>query len=167
MAAALAVAVLAGCADEDGAVRPLADEVRPAIEAVEAERGGPQRYFEVNATPQFVNLFVQDELTGDVVTYLYVDGELQPPTPPEGVQEGAGTFAAADLVGDLDVLFAEVDEDLAGSDIVVLYVLGDGTGAVQYHLVVESERGGRLDVLVGPDGRVVSVDPDSAPSTTS
>ena len=47
--------------------------------AVEAELGGPQQYFEVNATPQVVNLFVADDgRRRRSSPYVYVGGELAP-----------------------------------------------------------------------------------------
>ena len=65
MRAAVAVAVtatlvLGGCGggDDDDAALPLLDEIGPAMAAVAGELGGTPQYFEVNATPQVVNLFV-------------------------------------------------------------------------------------------------------------
>ena len=51
-------------------------EIAPAIAALEAELGGPQQYFEINATPQLVNLFVADAATAAVTPFVYVGGSL-------------------------------------------------------------------------------------------
>ena len=58
----LALGALAGCGgggdDDPSGNLPLVAEIAAAIAAVEAELGGPQEYFEINATTQLVNLFV-------------------------------------------------------------------------------------------------------------
>ena len=77
------VAVLSGCSD-DGDRAPettfslgpaecavaddpvlMVDEIDAAVAAVEAELGGEQVYFEINATPLLVNLFVADPVAED------------------------------------------------------------------------------------------------------
>ena len=37
---------------------PIVDQIAAAVDALETELGGPQRYFEINATAQLINLFV-------------------------------------------------------------------------------------------------------------
>lgn len=160
LALAAVLTLTAACGGDDeggaGAVRPVLDQIEPAMAAVDAERGGPQQYYEVNATPQFVNLFVA-EGTDQVQAYLYVDGELQPPTPP---QDATGlTFGADAVAFDPDELLSGVDEELPGSDITVLALAAGADGRVQYIATLESERGGVLDVTLDADGTVLSVDP--------
>ena len=132
-------------------------EIRPAIAAVEAELGGPQRYFEVTANGRFVNLFVAVDDATAAVPYLYVDGELQPPAP---AQEGASgnTFVAADLDFDESTLLDRLVEELPNTQIEALSVYGDGVGAT-YVVGGRSSVGGMLDIVITSDGGVVSVDP--------
>ena len=49
-----------------------------AVAAVEAERGPGQRYVEINATPEGVNVFVAVDAE-DEVAYYFTDGRLEPP----------------------------------------------------------------------------------------
>jgi len=156
LTALLCVGGIAACAADDDAVRPLVDEIAPAVEAVEAELGGPQQYFEINATPQFVNLFVAVDGATQVRAYVFVDGELGPPKPPEAA-EGA-TFEASQLRFDPDDVLDGVAEELPESDVVVFSVVGGPGGMVRYGAVVESTEGGQLDITLSPDGAVESVD---------
>jgi hypothetical protein len=96
----VAVAALAGllavagaaCSDDDGGggadVGFVAD-IRSAVDAVEAEMGAGQDYFEVTATPQLTNVFVAVDDATAAVPYLFVDGELQPPAPTLTVRQGS------------------------------------------------------------------------------
>ncbi len=152
---AAALLLVAACGDdEDPAVRPLVADIEPAIADVEAERGGPQEYFEINATPQLVNLFVAD---GDeVVPYVYVGGELAPPEAPRAA-EGA-TFTADALTFDPDTILDGVTDELPDADVVLFTIIGGPGGAVQYGAGVQSDAGGVLDVTLAADGTVQSVE---------
>ncbi len=121
--------------------------------AVDAALGGPQQYFEVNATPQLVNLFVATDDASAAVAYVYVDGELGPPAPPEPA-EGA-TFAAAAVAFDPDVI---LDGDLPDAELTVFTVVGGPTGSVRYGVVARSDEGGTLDITLAADGTVLAVD---------
>lgn len=136
--------------------RPLVEQVVPAIAALEAELGGPQRYFEVNATSKLVNLFVALNDGAVVQAWVYLDGAL---SSSEGRAASGGTFTVADLDFDPDTVLARVAAELPGSTLETFYVNGDGEGNVQYGVLVTSAEGGGLDVLVGPDGEVLAVDP--------
>jgi hypothetical protein len=150
----VAVLALAACGgDDEEAVVPLVDQIAPAIVAVEDELGGPQRYFEINATPQLVNLFVAGD--GEVTPYVYVGGELGPAGAPAAA-EGA-TFTADAVAFDPDRILDGVRDELPESAIVLFTIAGGPGGAVQYGATVQSERGGTLDVVLDPDGSVQSV----------
>jgi hypothetical protein len=157
----LGMAVVGACGgdgdDAGAALRPVIEEVAPAIAAVEAERGGPQRYFEVNATPQFVNLFVAGADGSDVTVYLYRDGELEPPTPPAPAT--GATFDAAAAGFDPDTILDQLTDDLPESDVVVFAITADAGGEPQFSASVQSDRGGVLDVTLAPDGTVLAVEP--------
>lgn len=156
--------VVAGCSSDGESGEPAAvagpafvGDVRPAIAAVEAELGAPQRFFEVTANDGFVNVFVATDDATTAVAYVWIDGELQPPAPP---REGASgnTFEADDVAFDEATVAARLAEELPSTQIVALSVYGDGVGAT-YVFAGRSEAGGQLDIVVTADGRIVSVDP--------
>jgi hypothetical protein len=131
------------------------DDVTAAIAAVEAERGGPQQYFEINTTSLLVNLFVADTAAGTAVPYVYVGGALshQDGTPAQG-----GTFTAADLVFDPQRVTSCVRAQLPESSLDQFLVQGNGQGAVQLSVITSSPQGGQLVVTVNGDGLVLGVD---------
>jgi hypothetical protein len=132
-------------------------DVFAAIEAVEAELGGPQRYFEVTANSAFTNVFVAVDDETAAVAYVFLDKTLQPPSPK---QEGATgqTFTASDVDFDPDRVLAGVESELPTSTIDAISVYGNGFGAV-YVLAATSSEGGFLDIEVGLEGDIRSVDP--------
>jgi hypothetical protein len=159
----LALGVLAGCGggdddDDSAGDLPLVAEIAPAIAAVEADLGGPQEYFEINATPQLVNLFVATDDKSTATPYVYLGGELQPPAPPRDVASGE-TFTAAALDFDPDTIFNPLAEELDEPDVTQFVIVGGPGGVVQYSAFVASSAGGILDVLLGPDGTVLGVQP--------
>ena len=156
--AALLIAV-AACGADGAAepVRPLLDEIAPAIDAVEAELGGPQQFFEINATPQVVNLFVAIDGATRVVPYVYVGGALGPPA--EAAPAEGATFTADAVRFDPATILDGVTGELPDADVVLFSIVGGPGGAVQYAATVRSDAGGTLEVVLGPDGAVQSVDP--------
>jgi len=135
---------------------PIVEQIGPAIAALEAELGGPQQYFEINATSQLVNLFVSLNDGAVVQAWVYLGGEL---SSSEGQPASGGTFTAADLDFDPALVLSKISAELPGSTLGSFYVNGDGEGNVKYGLLVTSDKGGGLDVTVGADGSVLSVDP--------
>lgn len=131
--------------------------VRDAIDAVEAELDGPQEFFEVTSNAQFTNVFVAVDDGTAAVAYAFVDGELQPPAPKQSGASG-NTFVAADVDFVDDRILSGVTADLPDSGIDAISVYGDGFGAT-YVLAATSSVGGFLDIVVGPDGAIFSVDP--------
>ncbi len=132
-------------------------DVLDALAAVEDELGGPQVFFEVTANAQFTNVFVAVDDATAAVPYAYLDGELQPPAP---TQQGASgnTFVAADVDFEPDRVLSGVATDLPDTQIDAISVYGDGFGAT-YVLRATSGAGGFLDIVVGADGTIFSVDP--------
>ncbi|MET0326132.1 MAG: hypothetical protein ABW219_12965 [Ilumatobacteraceae bacterium] len=145
--------------DEEPPVRPLLDQIEPAMTAVDAEMGGAQQYFEVNATPLGVNLFVAIEGATQSVAYIFVGGELGSPGAAE--PSTGGTFTAADVAFDPATILDGVTEDLPDSNIARFAIAGNSNGDVQFTVDVQSEAGGTLQVTLAEDGSVVSVDPGS------
>jgi hypothetical protein len=140
--------------------QPLAvDQIAPAIAAVEAELGGLQEYFEVNATEAVVNLFVAGTAadgSGTVTPYAFSRGELtaQPASPADG-----NRFAADAVQIDPQRVLSCLVEQLPSSMLTAFVVEGGPNGAVRYSAVVASEQGGQLVVEVSGTGQVLSVDP--------
>jgi hypothetical protein len=160
VAAAVLVVGAAGCGGDDddgGPVRPALEQIDPAVTALEAKLGGPQQYFEINATPQLVNLFVADGAKTTVTPYVYVGGAVAESGQPAGAQ--GNTFAASAATFDPATILDAVTDELPDSDVVLFTIAGGRDGAVQYTARVQSKEGGTLDVTLGADGAVQSVDP--------
>jgi hypothetical protein len=160
--ALLIAALLVGCGggdDGDQSVQPvLVGDIRPAIEAVEAELGGSQEFFEVNATAQLVNLFVSVDGGSSAVPYVFFDGELQSPAPALSVESGF-TFSADAIDFDEDTVLDAVAAELPVSTIDGFAIEGGEGGIVRYLVSTVSEQGGVLAVTVAADGTVLEVDP--------
>jgi hypothetical protein len=162
VALATAVLALAACGgDDDGPTRPQLDAIAPAVAAVEAELGGPQRYFEITAEPQRVELWVALDDATAAVPYVYIGGELAPAA---ASQPASGeTFAPGDAPFDPDTVLDQLDEDLDEPDIAQLSIGRNTAGEVDLLVVVQSAQGGVLDVTLAPDGTVRSVEPRTPP----
>jgi hypothetical protein len=133
------------------------DDVFAAIDAVEAELGAGQEFFEVTANAQFTNVFVAVDDATAAVAYAYVDGELQPPAPKQPGAEGL-TFGREDVTFDPERVLSGARAELSESVVDAISVYGDGVGAT-YVLAATSPAGGFLDIVVGPEGQIFSVDP--------
>lgn len=172
--AAAAIAALAACNGDDASSPDSSDElagvpsgvpgeaafvddIDAAIDAVEAELGTPQRYFEITANPQLTNIFVAVDDDTAVVPYVFLDGELQPPAPKQTGAQGL-TFTADDVDIDGGLVAERFADELPNTSINALSVYGDGFGAT-YVVAGRSEAGGLLDIVVRGDGQIVSVDP--------
>jgi hypothetical protein len=149
----------------DPAGLPRVDLVRPAIAALEAQLGGPQQFFEINATSKLVNLIVALNDNTYAQAWLYLDGQLSS----KDAQPASGhTFAASALTFDPATILAQISSDLPNSALDFFYVLGGADGSVQYKVDLSSNQGGQLEVVVAADGKVVEVDLlDSSTSTST
>jgi len=169
VAIAVAVAIclaLVGCSGDDSASDttplasaadlPIVGQIDEAIAALEGALGGPQEYFEINATAQLVNLFVALDEGTTVQPWLYLDGELtvEEPTP-----AGGGVLRATDLDFDPTIIFSQLLSQLPGATVESFYVHGDGQGAVQYGALLTTSQGGALSVELGPEGEILSSEP--------
>ena len=127
-----------------------------AVAALETRLGGPQQYFEINATPQLVNLFVALNDGKLVQPWVYLDGEL---TSTEGREATGFSFARSALDFDPDRVLSRIQAELPQARPDVFFVEGGKGGIVQYSVAVTSQQGGQLVVIVGPGGEVQSVAP--------
>ena len=134
----------------------LLEQIRPAVAALEAQLGGPQRYFEINATPTLVNLFVASADQTQAVAYVYEAKALQPAA---AAQPANGpTFTASDMTFDETKVMALTVAQLPKSAFLRFAVTGVAGGGVRYTIATLSDLGTQFDVLVGPDGDVVGTD---------
>jgi hypothetical protein len=136
---------------------PRADLIAAAVAELEAKLGGPQQFFEINATSQVVNIWVALNNRTLAQPWVYLGGELSS-TEPESAQ--GATFVASSLPTDPTVLLSQVSKELPGSQLDLIEIRGGPAGAVQFTVAVTSSEGGQLLVEVGPDGKVLSVDPN-------
>ncbi len=134
----------------------LLEQIRPAVAALEAQLGGPQQYFEINATPTLVNLFVATDNGTQAVSYVYEAKVLQPPA--EAQQASGPTFTAAEMTFDEARVMALTVAQLPTSTFLRFAVTGAASGGVSYKIVTQSELGTEFNVLVGPTGNVVGTD---------
>ena len=118
--------------------------------------GGDIEFFEINAVPHAVNVFVA--LNGATVAqqYVYVDGVL---SAGQGQSASGGTFTADQLAFDPTTVFSTIRGQLPETILQTFYVNGDGQGNVKYAVLAVAQCGGALDIVVGPDGEIISVDP--------
>ncbi|HRE02800.1 MAG TPA: hypothetical protein PLV68_15980 [Ilumatobacteraceae bacterium] len=139
-------------------------QIGAAVAAVEAAEGGAARYFEINASPTVVNLFVAREAdanstTSDmaVVAYVYAAGALQAPSEPS---PAAGpTFAYSSVSIDTARVLSPTLAQLPTSTPRLFSIVGVADAdAAQYQIVVESSQGTELTVFVRGDGEIIGTD---------
>jgi len=184
LAVVLASLLVAGCSSDDPSSNgvivsttavPIAvgeapvrvEWITAAIAAVEQSLGGPQRYFEINASPTVVNLFVALEDGTKAVSYVSIDGVLADPTEP--IAASGPTFAASAVAFDPTRVLAATIAQLPTSTVRLFSITGieDGDSA-QYGVVVESSQGSSFRVFVNGNGDILGTDqrmeiPDSVP----
>jgi hypothetical protein len=135
---------------------PRVDLIAEAVAALEAKLGGPQQYFEINATSKLVNLIVSLNDDKLAQAWVYLDGELSSTDPADA---SGFSFAASALDFDPGKVLSKIEAELPQSSPDLFFVEGGDGGIVRYSVAVSSPQGGQLIVVVGPDGAVQSVDP--------
>jgi hypothetical protein len=152
-------ALVSGCGGDDEA-QPgtgFVADISAAVDAVEAERGPGQEYFEITAGAQFTNVFVAVEDATAAIPYVYRDGQLEPPAP---MLSGASGFTfTAEAAQVDDTILATILEELPEATIDTLSIEGGDGGAVRYVVAARSSEGGVLEITVARDGAVLAVDP--------
>jgi hypothetical protein len=132
-----------------------ADLIPAGVAAVEAARGGPQQYTEINAFAGGVNLFVSTG-DGNELAYVYHDGKLDPPPAPQPSSDAP--FATAGAALDAGPrLIKEVTTQLEGSIPVALALVQRQQEGLVWDVTVIGTRGGQIDVLYTPQGTMLGV----------
>jgi hypothetical protein len=164
-------ALLVACSDEKSTSSPttapsgveacpaatpllLVDLIDDAIAAVEAELGGAQEYFEINASAVAVNVIVATSAASAAVPYRFVGSEL---TSGEAQPAEGETFAAAAVEIDENMVLSCVANELPDSKIELFEILGTAAGIPRYSVFVTSAAGGQLVVGVTGLGQVLEV----------
>ena len=169
---ALAAAIALGACSSDGAspaqtpaptttvtaasagTLPLVGLVDDAVKALESKLGGPQQFFEINATAHLINLIVALNDGKVAQPWVYLDGEL---SSTEGAAATGFSFAGSALDFDPDKVLSKLQAELPESSPDLFFIEGGEGGIVRYSVAVTSKQGGQLVVVVGPDGSVRSV----------
>jgi hypothetical protein len=131
-------------------------EVPAAVAAVQQALGGAQQYTEINVISSGVNMFVAS--SGQERAYFYTDGSLQPPGAPAATEttpfglDGVDLTAPARLVPDAQHRFP-------GAVVETVALVRTSDLGLVWGLRTRSSRGGVLNVLYSPDGRLLAVSP--------
>ena len=136
---------------------PLVGLVHDAVKALEAKLGGPQQFFEINATAHLINMIVALNDGKVAQPWVYLDGEL---SSTEGAAATGFSFAGSALDFDPDKVLSKLQAELPESSPDLFFIEGGEGGTVRYSVAVTSKQGGQLVVVVGPDGTVQSVTPN-------
>lgn len=158
-AIAISTGVMSACGG-DADVTLHVDEIDDAVDAVTALTGQPPKFFEINATPDLINLFLDDG-QGSAVNFVWENGSLRDET--EVASADGRSFDASEMVFSSEV-YARVEDELPESLLRAFTITADGpNGEILHRVVVQSERGGQFAVLVDPDGKILGSDPLTGP----
>ncbi|MEY4158683.1 MAG: hypothetical protein RL743_1178 [Actinomycetota bacterium] len=150
--------VAASCGSDSPELRVA--EIDDAVAAVVAATGGEPNFFEINATPDLVNLFLDDG-RGSAINFVWEDGGLREET--EAASADGRSFDASSMTFTPDV-YEQVTKELPDSLLRALTITADGpNGEVLHRVVIQSERGGQFAVLVDPTGKILGSDPLTGP----
>ena len=130
------------------------DLIEQAIASVEAQLGGTQQYFEINATDLLVNLFVAVDDATMVKPFVFLQGELNST---DSEPANGPTFTASSVDIDPQTITSCIAEQLPDSTLVRFQMFVGATGSITYSVTVESSRGGQLGVTVDGRGHILSV----------
>jgi hypothetical protein len=136
------------------------DLLAPAVAAVEADRGGPQQYTEINVQPGFVNLFVALD-DGTELAYVFKETGLEVPTEATPQPEGIAAYGLDGIDVSAVSGFDEMLQfELPNSSLGQLSLLALPNQGVMWNAAVVSiQGGGILDVLISANGEIVDVTP--------
>lgn len=155
---ALVLMSLGACGASD--LTLLVDDIDEAIAAVAQLTGRPARFYEINATPELINLFLDDG-DGNAISFVWDDGKLRDET---SIAPAEGTSFDASDMRFTKVVYARVEEELPDSLLRAFSVTADGPrGEILNRVVIQSERGGQFAVFVDQDGTILGSDPLTGP----
>ena len=156
-----AACLLAACGGSKG-VDLGVDEIDDAVTAVTAVIGKPVKFYEINATPDLINLFAADG-KGNALNFVWEKGKLRDDSeaaPADGV-----AFDASKMTFSNDV-YAKVATALPDSVLRAFAITADGpNGSVLYRVMIQSQKGGQFAVLVDPTGKILGSDPLTGPTS--
>jgi hypothetical protein len=157
----VATLVLSACGGSRG-VDLRVDEIDDAIAAVTSVVGKPVKFYEINATPDLINLFAADG-KGNALNFVWEKGKLRDESeaaPADGVAFDASKMAFTDDV------YSNVSSALPDSVLRAFAITADGPkGMVLYRVMIQSQRGGQFAVLVDPKGKILGSDPLTGPTS--
>lgn len=143
-----------GCGGDDAVILHV-EEIDDAVSAITALTGKPAKFFEINATPDLINLFLDDG-KGNAVNFVWEDGALRDET--EVAAADGRAFDATKMAFTPEV-YSRVEEELPKSLLRAFTITADGpNGEVLNRVVLQSERGGQFAVLVEADGKILGSD---------
>ena len=165
VAATAATVMVTSCGGGDDPALAV-DLVDDAVAAVTDLLGEEPAFFEINATPELVNLFADDG-QGNAINFVFGRDGLNEETtvaPADGV-----TFRLDNYVFD-ESIYANVEEELPNSILRAFSVVAQTPetesleGDELYRVVIQSERGGQFAVLVSREGKILGSDPGTGAS---
>ncbi|MEO6125688.1 MAG: hypothetical protein ABIR32_18460 [Ilumatobacteraceae bacterium] len=142
------------------------EQISAAIAMLETKLGAPQQYFEINATPSIVNLFVAIDGATQAVAYVYLSGDIGEPAAP--LAASGPTFVAGDLDFDPGLVLAKARAELPTSDFRLFSITGVAAGGAQYRAIVQSTKGTEFAVFLSGSGSILGTDQSfDVPTTTA
>jgi hypothetical protein len=157
--AAVLLVVLAACSGSSTTKKGPdlhIQDVAAAVAAVEAQRPGSQ-YTEINMALEGVNLFVVTE-PGRETPYLYAAGKLNAPA--QGQSAEGEPFAVTGVPLDQAAkVSAFVTKEFKGSTITSVALVVVKPNGLVWAVRSQSARGGLLNSLFSPDGKMISALP--------
>lgn len=153
------IMLTASCGSGDTSTLAV-DLIDDAVAAVTTTLGDAPAFFEINATPDLVNLFV-DDAKGNAINFVYDNNGLADETtvaPADGI-----SFRLDSYVFNQDI-YAAVEKELPESILRAFSVTAQTPetqsleGDEIYRVVIQSERGGQFAVLVNAQGKILGSD---------
>lgn len=157
-------------ASESSGGRPVVELIDDAITAVDEHFSATSNFYEINATSDGVNLFVSTTIDGGLpgvvqARYTATDGLV---VADDALPSDGEVFRGDAVDFDPDTIIEGAIEQLSSAQPRVLVITAGSVSEnsdvetdrsrVAYRLVMESQRGGRLVVFLGPDGTILGSD---------